>query len=437
MARVPTLLMVSLLSAGAAFAQTAPPTQESIREVMTRVHGYLLTATPLRPINGDTGAAVSLDNMPRNVALGPTTMRINTYESGLSYSGMLHAATVTGDLRYRDYVNVRLNGLARMATHMRANYPTATFATYPSSVSGSYSLNRVLFPQNLDDSGSMCAAMIKAKFAGIPNLRPWIDNYANWVSKRQFRLSDATLARNTPLPNSVWLDDLYMSVPCLAWMGQLTGDRRYFDDAAKQIMRFYSKMFVRQKNLWMHGWVQEMSPHPAFHWARANGWAIMAMVELLKVLPADHPETTHVMSIFRAHANGLRQTQAPSGLWHQLLDRPDSYEETSASAMYVFALTRAINKGWLSRNTWAPIVLRGWNGLTTKVNSTGQVEGTSIATSLGWDDTFYLNRPTDVNAAHGYGPIFLAGSEIIYLLKTHPEVATTNATVQLEPVFED
>ena len=72
MARVLTLLMVSLLSAGAAFAQTAPTTQASIREVMNRVHGYLLTATPLRPINGDTGAAVSLDNMPRNVALGRT-----------------------------------------------------------------------------------------------------------------------------------------------------------------------------------------------------------------------------------------------------------------------------------------------------------------------------------------------------------------------------
>jgi len=120
-----------------------------------------------------------------------------------------------------------------------------------------------------------------------------------------------------------------------------------------------------------------------------------------------------------------------------LLDRPDSYEETSSSAMYVFALTRAINLGWLSRTTYAPVVLRGWNGLTTKVNSLGQVEGTCIGTGLGWDDTFYLNRPTDVTAAHGYGPIFLAGSEIISLLQQHPEVATAAATGQFEPVFED
>ena len=266
---------------------------------------------------------------------------------------MLRATTVTGDPRYRTYVNTRLTGIARMAAHMRANYPTATFDTYPSSVSGgSYSLRRVLFPQNLDDSGSMCAAMIKAHRAGIANLRPWIDNYANWVSTRQFRLSDGTFARNQPMPNSVWLDDLYMSVPCLAQMGRLTGDRRYFDDAAKQILQFHSRMFVPQNNLWMHGWIQEMSPHPAFHWARANGWALMATVELLTELPTNHPQRTQLLNILRAHAAGLRRTQAPSGLWHQLLDRPDSYEETSSSAMYVFALTRAINKGWLSRTTY-------------------------------------------------------------------------------------
>jgi unsaturated rhamnogalacturonyl hydrolase len=438
MARIPTLLMVSLLSAGAAFAQTAPPTQESISTVLNRVYGYLRTAAPLRPINGDTGAAVSLVDMPKNVALARTTLRINTYESGVTYAGLLLATKYTGNLSYRAHVNTRLAGLAVMAVHMRANYPTATFDTFPTSVSGStYSLRRMLFPQTLDDSGSMCAAMIKADRAGITRLRPWIDNYANWVSTGQFRLPDGTFARNNPMPNSVWLDDLYMSVPCLAQMGKLTGDRRYFDDAAKQILQFHPRMFVPEKNLWMHGWIQEMSPHPAFHWGRANGWAFMATAELLSVLPKDHPDRTRLLDIFKSHAAGLRRVQAPSGLWHQLLDRPDSYEETSSSAMFVFAMARGINLGWLSRTTYAPVVLRGWNGLTTKVNSLGQVEGTCIGTGLGWDDTFYLNRPTDVNATLGYGPVFLAGAEMIYLLQRFPEIGTTNATVQLEPVFED
>ena len=427
MSRALTLLTFSLLCAGAAVAQTPPPTQASITEVMNRVHGYLLTATPLRPVNGDTGAAVTLDTMPKNVALAKTAMHIDTYEWGVTYSGMLSATQVTGDQRYKAYVNERLTGIARMAAHMRANWPGVTFDTYPANASGTFSLKRVLFPQNLDDSGSMCAAMIKANNAGIPNLRPVFDVYVNWVKQKQFRLADGQFARNQPMPNSAWLDDLYMSVPCEAQIGQLNNDPRYYTDAIRQIRRFYSKMFVQGKDLYMHGWIQEMSPHPAFHWARANGWAIMATVELLNVLPKDHPDRPFLISVLNEHATALRRLQAPSGLWHQLLDRPDSFEETSSSGMYVFAMARAVNFGWLSRSTYAPVILRGWNGLTTKVNSTGQVEGTCVGTGLGWDDTFYLNRPTSVDAAHGYGPIFLAGSEIIFLLQRHPELGGTSA----------
>lgn len=429
MARVFTLLMISLLGAHATVARAAA-TEASIREVMTRMHGYLLTAAPLRPINADTGAAVSLDNMPRNVALGSTSMRLDTYESGVTYSGMLRATEATRDQRFRNYASVRLTGLARMAAHMRANYPTATFNTFPPNVSGSISLKRVLFPQNLDDSGSMCAAMIKADRAGVGSgtLRPLIDNFSTWVSQRQFRLSDGTFARNQPMPNTLWIDDLYMSVPCLAQMGKRTGDRRYFDDAARQILQFYARMYVQPKNLWMHGWVQEMSPHPVFHWARGNGWALMAMVELLTELPTNHPARPQLISILKAHATALRWSQAPSGLWHQLLDRPDSYEETSSSGMYVYAFARAIRYGWLSHTTFRPVIERGWAGLVSKVNSIGQVDGICIGTGLGWDDTWYLNRPTNVTAQSGYGSILLAGSEIIYLLRQYPG----NAALQVE-----
>lgn len=438
MARLPTLLMVSLLSSGAAFAQSTPISINSIRVVMNRVHSYVLTAAPLRPANGDTAEPVSLDNMPKNVALGQTTLRIDSYEWGVTYAGMLQATDFTSDLRFRSYVRTNINGLARMAAHMRANYPDATADNFPPDSNSTNSLRRVLFPRIPDEAGAQCSAWIKAsRVPNMTNLRPLIDTYSNWMSTQQYRLSDGTLARNVPMPNTMWADDLYMGVPCFAQMALLTGDSRYFDDAAKQVIQYYSRMFVPEKGLYMHGWVQEQSPHPAFHWGRANGWALMATAELLSVMPKDHPQRAQVLDIFKKHAAGLRKVQAPSGLWRQLLDHPEAYEETSSSAMFVFALTRAINKGWISRPTWAPIVLRAWNGLKTKVNATGQVEGTCISTGLGWDDTFYLSRPTDVNAAHGYGPIFLAGSEIILLLQQHPEVATASATAQSAPVFEN
>jgi unsaturated rhamnogalacturonyl hydrolase len=61
----------------------------------------------------------------------------------------------------------------------------------------------------------------------------------------------------------------------------------------------------------------------------------MAMVELLSELPLDHPDRTPLMSILEAHADGLRRVQATSEFWNQLLDRPDSYEETSSSGIYM------------------------------------------------------------------------------------------------------
>jgi len=292
-------------------------------------------------------------------------------------------------------------------------------------------MRSMIAPRSLDDSGSMCAAMIKAHRAGIGGeLRPWIDNYLDYVSNEQFRLSDGTLARNRPMANSLWLDDLYMSVPCLAQAGKLTGDARYFDDAAKQILQFAQRMFVPERGLFMHGWVQDMNPHPVFHWARANGWATMAMVELLEVLPEDHRDRARILDLFRAHSRGLAAVQGHAGLWHQLLDRSESYEETSASAMFVYGFARGINRGWLDPLAFGPATSLGWNAVATKVNERGQVEGTCVGTGMGWDPMFYMYRPVHVLAAHGYGPMFLAGAEMIELRRGKGAKANMNGGLQ-------
>jgi rhamnogalacturonyl hydrolase YesR len=104
-------------------------------------------------------------------------------------------------------------------------------------------------------------------------------------------------------------------------------------------------------------------------------------------------------------------------LWHQLLDRSESYEETSASAMFVFALARGINRGWLDARAFGPATSLGWNAVAQKVNAKGQVEGTCVGTGVGWDPMFYMYRPVHVLAAHGYGPMFLAGAEMLELRK--------------------
>jgi len=386
------------------------PKSGEVREVLERLRAYLDKSTPAQLVSRSSGVPVSdLAQIGDDTAFAKGDFLLISYEWGVTYSGMLAAGEATGDTRYKDYVAQRLKLLADAYPYFRERMPPKPDRRA--------TMRSVVRPETLDDAGSMCAAMIKADRAGVAaNLRPMIDNYANHVATRQFRLADATLARQGPFPHTLWLDDLYMSVPALAQMGKLTGERRYYDDAVKQILQFSERMFVKDKGLYMHGWVQEMSVHPAFHWARANGWAILAMVELLDVLPEDHPGRAAVIEQLRAHVRGLAACQSGTGLWHQLLDRNDSYLETSASAMYVYAIAHAINRGWIDRLAYKEMVQFGWNAVATRVNALGQVEGTCVGTGMQFEPMFYYYRPTSVFAAHGYGPVLLAGAEMLKLI---------------------
>jgi unsaturated rhamnogalacturonyl hydrolase len=414
-------------------------TVEQIRAVVDRIHAYGVEAAPVRVVNAETGEVVTdLAKLPPQVALDRTDLQINTYEWGVTYAGMMLLARVTGDPRFNQYVDERVTALARLAAHARKNLaPGTTAANYPRPAHG-IPLRGMLLPARLDDSGAMCAALIKAEFAGLGGrtLRPWIDNWLDWVANRQFRLKDGTLARNRPLPNTMWLDDLYMSVPCLAQAGKLTGEKKYYDDAARQVLQFADRMFVKDKKLFMHAWVQDMDPHPAFHWARANGWAIMAMAELLDVLPADHPARPKILALFKEHATGIMANQGHAGLWHQLLDRRESYEETSASAMFVFAIARGINRGWLDARAFGPGIAIGWNAVAGKVNAKGQVEDVCVGTGVGWEPMFYMYRPTHLLAAHGYGPVLLAGAEMIELRK-RPDIGIHDGGMHFGKALEN
>ena len=206
-------------------------------------------------------------------------------------------------------------------------------------------------------------------------------------------------------------------------MGQYTGNTQYFDETIKQIRQFRNRMWVPEKKLFRHGWVESMQPHPAFHWGRANGWAILTMCEVLDVLPADYPGRDEVLQLYREHVQGLSVLQSGEGFWHQLLDKNDSYQETSATAIFTYCIARSINKGWLDAKAYGPVATLGWHAVSTQVNAAGEVENTCVGTGMGFDPAFYAYRPVHKYAAHGYGPVLLAGAEIIALQKrNHPKM---------------
>lgn len=421
-----------------------PASPAEIKAVLDRVLTYAESASPVIVVEPERDATVTdFAALPPRVALRAGQFSTLSYEWGVTYAGMLLAADITGDARYRDYAARRITTIATLAQHIRAQPKLPDFPWPPVPPPGTpggpprtNNLRSVIRPRTLDDSGSMAAAFLKAARAGVqPDLlRPSIDVWLEWISRGQQRLSDGTLARNRPLANTLWLDDLYMSVPALAQMGALTGETRYFDDAATQVLQFARRMFVPEKRLFRHGWVEGMEPHPAFHWGRANGWAIIAMAELLSVMPEDHPQRAAVLELYRAHAAGLATVQGLDGRWHQLLDRPETYGETSCTAMFTYALARGINRGWLDPLAFGPAVSLGWNAVAQQVNPQGQVEGTCVGTGMGFDPMFYAYRATSPYAAHGYGPVLLAGAEMIALRQgAGKDALVSDSAVQFQP----
>ena len=409
------------------------PQPEEVAKLLNLIHAYLEETTPTGLVNSRTGAALTDFNLiDRDTTLRRGDFRLVSYEWGVTYAGMLLASEATGDPRFRDYTEKRLQFIAEATP-----YVSKTAAAHAGDWGGGLPMRNLVAPRALDDCGAMCAAMIKATRAGSKaNLRPLIDTAINYIMTKEHRLKDGTLARNRPQPNTIWLDDLFMSVPALAQMGKLTGERKYTDEACKQVLSFARRMFNRERGVYMHGWVEGMSEHPEFRWARANGWAFMTEVELLEVLPENHPQRPQVLELLRAHAKGLAALQSGSGFWHQLLDREDSYLETSATAIYAYAFARAVNRGWIDATAYAPAALLAWNAVSTKVNARGQVEGTCVGTGMAFDPAFYYFRPVSPYAAHGYGPVLLAGAEVIRMLKGNRFEINDSSVQRLQPKSE-
>lgn len=416
------------------------PTEESIIDVLDKVCQYLESSTPAVVVDINSGEEITdFDDIRRTqqVAFKQGDFRLVSYEWGVTYAGMLRASETTNDPHYAKYTLDRMSLLAKLYPHVLELEEKQSDFRHP--------IRSVLHPHALDDAGAICAAMIKSKQYGFEgSLDPMIDNFIDYISNEQLRLEDGTLARNRPMKNSLWLDDLFMSVPALAQMGKYTGDNRYFDDGVKQVLQFSDRMFNQEKGLYMHAWIADMEEHPQFHWGRANGWAIMAMVELLEVLPENHSGREKVLEYLREHIYGLSQYQSGLGFWHQLIDRNDSYLETSATAIFTYSIARAINRGYVDAKAYGPMVCLAWNAVASKVNDKGQVEGTCVGTGMGFDPAFYYYRPVNVYAAHGYGPVLLAGAEMIELLRnTHPKM--NDSAVQFyseeiatdDPIFEE
>ena len=366
---------------------------DTVKADIDRVFAYIDAVTPAKMTDGKVNQG---------------TYRLTSYEWGVMYDALLDAAAITGDKRYSDYVSDRIGFLAREADNFQGD------------INEDGQLRQVKNPLTLDDAGAMAGAWMRAAMADSTlNIAPYIEQYWKIVEETPVHLPDGTIARNRPHYNAVWLDDMFMALPSMAVRSQYANAPKQIDEAANIATGFFKRMWMPEKNIFRHGYVEGAGSQPSMAWGRANGWAILTMCQLLDFLPENHPKRAEILDIYRKHAAGLAELQGIDGFWHQLLDRPETYNETSATAIFAYALAHGINEGWLDATTYGPVAQLAWEAVSSKINAKGEVEDVCVGTGMGFEPAYYAYRPVSVKAAHGYGPAIWAGAEMIKLLNTY------------------
>jgi unsaturated rhamnogalacturonyl hydrolase len=391
-----------LLLSSQLFAQSKPATEEIIR----RVADNIIQTTSFQFINNKTGEKFTSTKGKDTSINVKADSKFNKwmYVNGVLTVGMVRASAILNDSKYADYSKKNFQFIFDNLSYFKKQFDAGVQGV---------EYRPVFRIGSLDDCGSMAAGLLDVY--ALDKRADYIDyltRVGDYIMNKQVKFPDGTLARNNPRKMTLWADDLYMSVPYLARMGKLTGDTKYFDFAIKQVESFNRYIYDAPSGLYYHAYYNDQDMTGVAHWGRCNGWVAVATAELLNNLPANHPKRAALIKLLLRQIVGFSRYQDPGGMWHQVLDRPDSYLESSVTAMFVYTVAKAVNEGWIDKR-FITIAQNGWEALAKKITPDGQIPDICIGTSIEEDIRYYYSRPTALNDTHGLGAFLMAGVEIL------------------------
>ncbi|MBQ8673305.1 MAG: glycoside hydrolase family 88 protein [Bacteroides sp.] len=395
---------------------TAAEAGLSAQETALKIAGRILSGTTYEFVNNRTGETYkSVKNLPLDMDVR-VACKYNKwhYTNGVTHIALMELADKTGDERYTDYVLKNMNFVFHEGnlSFFKQQYDKAKAEGGWRAVR-KLSWHMIFRGKRLDDNGPMGASLIELQMKHPDKaFLDYINTTAHHVSHAEPRLEDGTIARLWPHVNTIWADDAFMAVSFLCRMAKLTGNMSYVDDAARQIINYHRYLWCPEKRIFYHCYHTDNGEHGVAHWSRANGWVFMATADLLAVMPADHPRRNEVLDCFHRQCSGVARYQGKNGLWHQLLDKPDSYEEITGTAMFVFGIARGVKNGWLHPD-FIHVAEQGLHGMLTKISAEGDVTTTCVGTGIMPSLSFYYNRPTQVNDPMGEGPVLRALIEMM------------------------
>jgi unsaturated rhamnogalacturonyl hydrolase len=223
-----------------------------------------------------------------------------------------------------------------------------------------------------------------------------------------------------------WSDGVYMVLPFVMKYGKAFGEEQWaYAETVKQLL-VYGKNLQHKDGLFHHAydesrtvsWADPTTGVSPEFWGRAMGWYAMTLIDVLEDLPHRHPDRRKLIEILNRLVKALARYQdKATGRWFQVIDKgsdPKNWTETSCSSMYTFAISRGIERGYLSP-LYYRVARKGYQGVLDRlsVNAEGLTELSEICigTNVG-DLAFYFDRPRKVNDDHGLGAFLIMNEQL-------------------------
>jgi unsaturated rhamnogalacturonyl hydrolase len=232
------------------------------------------------------------------------------------------------------------------------------------------------------------------------------------IATKARRTADGAVVTHAGRPQ-LWVDSMYFTAPALVRTAAVTGEERYVEEALHEIEVHARHLLDTSTSLFRHMWDEESGQRSPCPWARGNAWAALATLEVLNALPHEHAQRAPLAEMLRRQMEAVLRLQDASGLWHTVLDRPDSYLETSCAAMFALAIVVGVRAGppgggWLPADMLAS-ARRAWDGVRAQVTPEGRVTGVSAGTPPGEFETY--QRVPLGSQTFATGLVLLAGIE--------------------------
>lgn len=385
-------------------------------------------ASYFRPALRDTVLRVCYENAffsARWVSGGVTAFGRWDYPLGVTLYGLHRAGEFLNSRELTEYVR----------SHIAACCGFADYARYDHARYGFCSIDfRLTAMSMLDHCGSFGSCMLEA--AGTEYL-PIADRIAAFMLHQVERKPDGSFYRQCTgeyLENTLWADDLYMSVPFLKRYYRLTGNEEALDLACLQFLRFRDYLMMPETSLLSHVYDFKRGAPCGVPWGRGNGWCLFSLAELLPDIPARHPCRRELLILFQTHSAGILAQQGPSGMWHQVLNDRQSFPETSCTAMFLYGFSRGLRYGWLpEKEGYRRAVRRARAALLTRcVDRQGNVYGVCQGSMYSFDADYYKHELKPViNDNHGVGIVLLA------LIESGALLDDMDLTAEPEPEFSE